>query len=111
MVFIMQVLNETRPEAQRFLQVTQALMMTSLVILAPIFCVEVWGFAAFSKAYYASGRARRERENNRDNIFLRVFLLLQNISAIAVIAQMALPLFAHPWPSNLNCDAFVILVW
>ena len=111
MVYRMAPSNQTRPEAEGFLHVTQVLLIISCAIIAPIFAIETWGFMQFVKGYFATSQARRGREFNRENIMLRVFLLLQNIIAFALVAQMAVPLYSIPWPSALNCDVFVILIW
>ena len=100
-------MNATRLDAERFLLVTQVLIGFG-VLLIPILVIDLVGLVEFVKKHCMTSD---QRARNRDLIELRMFIFLQLITAVAVVGEMAMPVFLVPFPARLNCTAISITVW
>ena len=97
-----------RQQAQNFLLVTQIFLGIG-GILIPVAAIEFYAlFETFWERCTSKSKALRVQG---DVLELRTFLFLQLLTAVVLIAEMAVPVYVQPLPYGLDCTAFAITVW
>jgi hypothetical protein len=101
--------HTSRQIANNFLLSTQVLIGSG-GILVPIAIVELLGLVEVLMKHL-SKRTPKDQRLQADVIELRFFLFLQLITSLALMAEMAIPVFTQPLIGGVSCTGIAISVW